>query len=383
MAHFLHTADLHLGRAFKSIGGETATKLHDARFQAPEAIARVAKATGAAFVVIAGDLFDSKNPDGKVIANGLEALGKIGVPVYVIPGNHDPGGPYGPYETDKFRDYQQRFAPNFRLLTEATPVPLPEFGVVLLPCPATGRPGLDPTAWLRQPEVFAGLDAALACVAIAHGGTVDFPGQVDATAEISLPRLDRAALDYLALGDWHGTVHIVDPAYRYAGTPEADRFPRGETYRNGLVLEVHVDRGQPARIVEHLVGRYAWIIEERTLRSTVDIERLDEDLLAVNEQSGRLLKLVLLGSLGVADFTRLNQTLERFADVYAHAEIDRTGLLVSPGEEELDALRNAVGHPTLSTVARRLDAFKDDPERAAAARLALVKLYEATARTPA
>ncbi len=383
MAHFLHTADLHLGRAFKSIGGETATKLEAARYQAPETIARLAQQTGAAFVVIAGDLFDSKNPSGTALADGLQALGKIPVPVYAIPGNHDPGGPYGPYETERFLDYQRRYAPNFHLLTEPEPLVLAEHGVVLLPCPATGRPGQDPTAWLRQTETFADLDPSLARVAIAHGGTVDFPGGVDNTAEINLTRLTRHELDYLALGDWHGTVDIVDPVYRYSGTPEADKFPRSETYRHGMVLEVKVDRSQTADITEHLTGRYAWITEERTLRDADDIERLDAELLGVSKQSGRLLKLVLKGSLGVADFAVLNRTLEHLSDVYALAEIDRAGLLVRPGEEELHALQNSLSNPTLSVVAQRLSRLQDDPEQAAAARHALVKLYEVTQRTTA
>ena len=375
---FLHTADLHLGRAFKSIGGEAATELAAARFHVLEAVARRVAETGAAFVVVAGDLFDGKNPDGPTVARAMEALGKVGAPVYAIPGNHDPGGPYGPYESAKYADYRRRFAPDFHLLTTPEPVVLEEHGVVLLPCPATGRPGADPTAWLRDASVYEGLPADLPRVAIAHGGTVDFPGDVEQAAEISLHRLPRAELDYVALGDWHGTLHVADPAYRYAGTPEPDRFPRHDDYRNGLVLAVTPARGGPPVIDEHAVGRYAWVTQRRTVRSADDVARLDEDLLAVGPQRERLLRLVLDGSLDIAASAALAETLERLSDVYRHADVDRAAVVVAPGEAELARMAADASHPTVATVARKLAALLEDEAQAPAARLALVKLYEAT-----
>jgi len=378
MAHFLHTADLHLGRAFGSIGGEAATELHAARFQALEAIERLSRDTGATFVVIAGDLFDSRNPGGSVIARAMEAIGRIPVPVYAIPGNHDPAGPYGPWASDTCHDYRTRYAPNLHLLDSAEPQPLPEARAVLLPCPASGRPGSDPTAWLRQLDGRDDVPEDAVRIALAHGGTLDFPGDVEQSAEIALDRLARDQIDYLALGDWHGTMDLMDTAYRYAGTPEPDRFPRSETYRSGLVLEVLAERGGAPRITEHAVGRFAWHTEQRTLRGSDDVQRLDEQLLAANAQGGRLLRLELTGSLGIAEQAKLARTCERLADVYLHLDIDRSGLVVAPGEHELQALADNAANPATRQVAQRLVELLDDAEQGDAARLALVKLHEAT-----
>ena len=377
MTKFLHTADLHLGRAFKSIGGDVGTQLREARFQVPEALARLVTETGAAFVLVAGDLFDSRNPSGKVLAQAMTALGKIPAAVYAIPGNHDPGGPYGPYGSDKFRDYRERYAPNFHLLEAPEPLVLEEHGVVLLPCPATGRPGLDPTAWLRAGDAYAKLPPDVPRVAVAHGGTIDFASEVDASPEIALHRLPRPELDYVALGDWHGAMAFHDDAYRYAGTPEADKFPKGEHYRNGLALEVSVARGQAPTVTEHVVGRYDWRVEMAEVRDATDVRRLDERLLAAQTQAGRLLKLELSGSLSVADFRRLDALRERLAEVYLHAEVDDGGLVVRPGPEELEALQHNGRDPTVARVATALAARMDDEVEGAAARLALVKLYEA------
>ena len=380
MTHFVHTADLHLGRAFGSIGGEPATRLHAARFQVLESIARIVRETGAGFVVVAGDLFDSRNPDGSAVAGAMEAIGKIPVPVYAIPGNHDPAGPYGPYESDRFVEFRDRYAANFHLLDDASPVVVPGADAVLLPCPATGRPGNDPTSWLRELDDRDDLPPGVARIGIAHGGTLDFPGDVEQAAEINLQRLDRAAIDYLALGDWHGTLHLFDEAYRYAGTPEADRFPKGDGYRNGLVLEVRVARGGASEIVEHPTGRFGWVLERRTLRGADDVERLDEELLAAHERSGRLLRLELDGSLGIAERAALDRTRELLHDVYLHVDIDDAALVVAPGDDELAALAEDAANPAVSTVATRLAELMDDPERGDAARLALVKLHEAVVR---
>ena len=60
-----------------------------------------------------------------------------------------------------------------------------------------------------------------------------------------------------------------------------------------------------------------------------------------------------------------------------HADIDRSGLVVSPGQEELATLATNTNHPTVASVTKQLQAMLEDEERGEAARLALVKLYEA------
>ncbi len=384
MAHFLHTADLHLGRAFKSIGGDLAGRLADARYQVVETLAREVERTGVAFVVIAGDLFDTAQPTGPVLAKALQVLGKISVPVYCIPGNHDPGGPLGPYERDNFKKYAADYAPNLHVLLAAAPVVLDEFRTVLLPCPITGRPADDPTAWLRERQVVEVLPEGYARVVIAHGGTIDFSSDVEAAPEIHLARIQHgeAELDYIALGDWHGAMSYLRQNIWYAGTPETDKFPLKEDYTSGVVLEVRVTRGIPAEVKQLPSGRFSWTIEAYTLRERADVERLDRDLLAASEYSGRLLKLTLRGSLSIADATALLAVEQRLHDVYERAEINKQALLIAPGTAELEALTQDARHPTLASVATKLNALIDDEQKGPAARLALVKLYEAS-NTPA
>ncbi len=93
---FIHAADLHLGAAFKglrSLSSAWANRMCEA---VPEAFERLVKAAidrKVDFVVLAGDVFDMARPsyaDFMRFFEGVERLGRAGIPVYLCTGNHDP-----------------------------------------------------------------------------------------------------------------------------------------------------------------------------------------------------------------------------------------------------------------------------------------------------
>jgi DNA repair exonuclease SbcCD nuclease subunit len=50
----------------------------------------LAAETGAEFVVVAGDVFEHNQLAPRVVSQSLEAMRSIGIPIYLLPGNHDP-----------------------------------------------------------------------------------------------------------------------------------------------------------------------------------------------------------------------------------------------------------------------------------------------------
>src|SRR5690606_4354062 len=74
---------------------------------------------------------------------------------------------------------------------------------------------------------------------------------------IHLAGLPDDAIDYIALGDWHGTKQVAPKAW-YSGTPEIDRFPKGEGNDPGNLLKVMVSRGGMPQVEKIAVGRFAW-----------------------------------------------------------------------------------------------------------------------------
>ena len=87
---FIHTADWQLGMTRHFLEGEAQPRYAAARRDAVAALAGVVAETGAQFVVVAGDVFEHNQLSPEVVGKSLEAMRGIGVPVYLLPGNHDP-----------------------------------------------------------------------------------------------------------------------------------------------------------------------------------------------------------------------------------------------------------------------------------------------------
>jgi len=157
----IHTADWQLGKPFAQVRNpDKRAAIRKARIEVIDRIGEIAAQKGAAFVLVAGDLFDSTTVDRPTVSAACAAIGRIPVPVLVIPGNHDHGGPGSIWEQPFFQHEREQLAPNLRVLLEFTPVVLEQ--AVILPCPLLHRAVIgDPGAWLYSSEVFEGLPADL------------------------------------------------------------------------------------------------------------------------------------------------------------------------------------------------------------------------------
>jgi hypothetical protein len=64
-------------------------------------------------------LFDSSSARKTTVAPACAAIGKIGLPVLAIPGNHDHGGVALVWEQTFFQQEREHLAPNLRVLPAA------------------------------------------------------------------------------------------------------------------------------------------------------------------------------------------------------------------------------------------------------------------------
>lgn len=93
---FVHAADLHLDTPFKGLGAtapEVAAALREASLQAFDDLVSLCLARRAAFLLIAGDVYDGAERGLRAqlrFKKGLETLAEAGVPTFVVHGNHDP-----------------------------------------------------------------------------------------------------------------------------------------------------------------------------------------------------------------------------------------------------------------------------------------------------
>lgn len=384
---FLHTADWQLGKPFASLSNDSKRfRLQEQRIQTIRKLTTKIEESVAAFVIVAGDLFDSPHVTKATVSAAFSAIGSLKIPVIAIPGNHDHGGPGSIWEQEFFLREQQQLAPNFQVLLKPEPIILDS--AVIFPAPLLRRhdPG-DPTAWIRQAAVSTDLPADLPRIVLAHGTIQGFGSQQgdeeDAPTTVNwidLSSLPADAIDYIALGDWHGTKQVGPKAW-YSGTPEIDRFPKGEGNDPGNILKVTLSRSKPPIVEKITTGSFAW--KEVAFRFSDDASldlfsnRLDEVLGQRSDE--HLLLLTLEGSLGIEASGRLEKILESLEARLVRLKRD-SRVTIAPTEEEIAELTRRSEDPLIATVATELvSRCQDDSEDSAIARIALRELHAALA----
>ena len=362
----IHTADWQIGKVFRFVDHATMGVLQEARLEAISTIGRLATEQTAPVVLVAGDIYDVATAEDRTLAQPLARMHALaGVEWHLIPGNHDPHQPGGPWA----RVLRRGLPANVRVHLEPTPVALAP-GAALLPAPLAHRRALaDPTAWMDQAPTPEGTIR----IGLAHGSISAFGSDARTQPNLIDPaRPERAGLAYLALGDWHGTKRI-GPRCWYAGTPEVDDFDVGG---GGHALLVDLAASGAAPAVRPLpTGRFAWRREDVQIHGEDDVEVVTARLRALHEDPACLLvDLRLEGSLSLSGRERLARALDDVGAALRFLRVDDGRLYLSPSAEDLKAIAHG---GFVRTAAERLRTMADDPEEPArdlAAR-ALLRLY--------
>lgn len=381
-ATFLHTADWQLGKPFAGVlDAQKRSLIQQERIKVVGRVAQAAQIHGAEFIVVAGDLFDSPSATKATVSAACAAIGAIQLPVFVIPGNHDHGGPGSLWEQLFFRDERDQLAPNLTVLLKPEPVEIG--GAVLFPCPLLRRhESVDPTRWLRSVQEEWDRFGDKPRIVLAHGSVQGFGLREDdeqtgggAINEIDLSRLPLD-FDYIALGDWHGTKQVGTKAW-YAGTPELDRFPRATGNEPGHVLIVAARRGEPPQVTPRRVARLGWHQLAFEFSDDAALVRLQDQIEALigSRAQQDLLLLDLRGSLGLEATTQLEKKLETWqARLLRMQLVNQT--VAAPSQEEIEALTQRSSDPLIARVAAKLVAIASGVgEDALCARIALRELH--------
>ena len=383
---FLHTADWQLGKPFASMS--EVSKRHRVQQERLHSIqrmkAQVVK-SGAAFIVVAGDVFDSSQATKATVSAACAAIGSLQVPVFIIPGNHDHAGAGSIWEQPFFKREQEQLAPNLRVIL--TPEPVILENVIIFPAPLLRRHDAgDPTAWIPAAFETTVFPQDLPRIVLAHGTIQGFgstqedeDGSSSAAVNwIDLSRLPAGEIDYIALGDWHGTKQVGEKAW-YSGTPEIDRFPKGEGNDPGNLLVVSVARAA-APVVEKIASsQFLWKEMEFYFSDDASLglftSQMDKTLGLRSED--QLLRLSLDGSLGIEASGELEKILESWESRLLRLKLIHR-VTIAPTAAEITALTQRTGDPLIATVASQLiSQIHGTDEEAAIARLALRELHSA------
>lgn len=335
MVRFLHTSDWQLGMTRHYLDGEAQGQFSQARLDAVTRMAKLADERDCAFVVVAGDVFETNQPDEKTIGRALEALKKFTVPVYLLPGNHDAYDPGSVYRSRAFVD---GCPPNVEVLADREPR-RPADGVEVVGAPWTSRrPLVDLVS-----ETCAGLEPdGMVRVLVGHGDMDVVSGGFGAPGSIRLADVETALTEgragYVALGDRHSALEVGETGrIWYSGAPEPTSY-REE--RAGRVLVVELDErssgGRP-RVEEVQVGRWSYHEVVRQVDGDEDLDELISGLDAIEDKRRTIVKVKVDGTLTLDQAARLEQALEEKEVLFGaleHPERHKD-ITVVPDDDEL------------------------------------------------
>jgi DNA repair exonuclease SbcCD nuclease subunit len=378
---FVHTADWQLGMTRHFLAGEAQPRYSAARRDAVAGLGPLAAEVGAEFVVVAGDVFEDNQLAPQVISQSLEAMRAIGIPVYLLPGNHDPLDASSVYTSALFT---AECPANAKVLDrpgvhEVRP------GLQILAAPwRSKRPTTDLVA-----EVLDGLPAdGVTRVLVAHGGVDVLDPDPTKPSLIGLAGLEeavaRGAVHYVALGDKHSLTEVGSSGrVWYSGSPEATNYDDVES-DPGHVLVVDLDESdsrRPVTVEARKVGRWRFSTLSRQVDDSRDIADLDLNLDLMPDKDRTVLRLALIGSLTVTDRAALDACLDKYSRLFASLRVwdSHSDLAVIPADGEFTDL--GIGGFAAAAVEELVETARtSDAETAGDAQAALALLLRLTER---
>lgn len=333
MPLFLHTADWQIGRQYSQFAADDAVPIADARIDAVVTLARMATEQRVDAVFVAGDVFDAQTVSDKTIRRLFNAMGGFAGPWILIPGNHDAALAESVWTRAQRLD---AVPAHVHLSLQPQTLVFEAAGFAVLTAPLTQRHTYnDLTQWFDSADTPAGLLR----IGMAHGAVQGIlAADIDSANPIAPDRTERARLDYLALGDWHGCKQI-DARTWYSGTPETDRFRANEP---GFALRVQIDGPGALPQVDPIpVGRYRWSQTVHALAVASDADAVVARLAALDDRD--VAQIALEGETDLQSLERIKAALSQAEARARSLAVDFDALRLLPTDEDIQAL-NADGY---------------------------------------
>jgi DNA repair exonuclease SbcCD nuclease subunit len=376
---FVHTADWQLGMTRRFLAGEAQPRYSAARRDAVSGLGALAANAGAEFVVVSGDVFEDNQLAPTIVSQSLEAMRAIGIPVYLLPGNHDPLNAASVYTSALFT---AECPANVRVLDRAG-IHEVRPGLQIVAAPWRSK---APTSDLVA-DVLADLPSdGVTRVLVAHGGVDVLDPDPTKPSLIRLAGVEdalaRGAIHYVALGDKHSLTDVGSTGrVWYSGSPEVTNYDNIEA-DPGHVLIVDIDEAEPRRPVTvdaPRVGRWRFSTLNRDVNNSRDIADLDMNLDLMPDKDRTVLQLALIGSLTVTDRAALDACLDKYSRLFASLRVwdSHSDLVVIPADGEFSDL--GIGGFAAAAVEELMGVARDgDDETACDAQAALALLLRLT-----
>ena len=203
-----HASDIHVGcdEATRACGGDETLVL--------KRVLEAAKAASCDVVLFAGDVFEHNRLPPELVGRAARLFGDAGLPVVILPGNHDPA-----IETSVWRSDALAGLANVHVIgvTHDQAVLFPKLDLEIW---GHAHRGYGDMAPLRQPRP----RSTRWQIAMAHGHYTPRPNRAKPLQPAWLigdDDIEATGADYVALGHWNRAVRVGNakvPAY-YSGSP--------------------------------------------------------------------------------------------------------------------------------------------------------------------
>lgn len=337
MIQIFHVADLHLDAPFTALPPHLAAQRRQEQRELLHRLAEVARTGNADLVLLSGDLFDDGADTYAETTQALvRALGQVGCPVCIAPGNHDyyhAGSPYA----------RLTWPENVTVFTDS------DLGSVAFPQLNCTVYGCAFTAPHRNDSPLAGFTAPSGqgkSIGILHGDVSGGKGYGPLTTE----EIAQSGLDYLALGHVHagtGLQWAGPTPWAYPGCAEGRGFDElGE--KGGLWVTLPDDGPATARFVPLALRRYELLQVPVTQDPLTDLlSLLPQD----TQQDSYRIKFTGESQLEGLDLSALQAKLQDqfFSLTLQDATQIRRDLWERAGEDNLTGLFLQQIHAQLST----------------------------------
>lgn len=333
MIRFLHTSDWQLGMTRRFLSEEAQARYTQARFDAIRTMGRIAKEKQCQFILVCGDSFESNQVDRKTVARAIEALKEVTVPVYLLPGNHDPLNAASVYRSSTFIEKKPA---HVHIIEDTAPVQVGE-GFELVGAPwMSKRPNGNPIVDLLNALPPAG---SIKRICVGHGIIDIFTPDKEAENVIEVSKLEAAIskgkIHFIALGDRHSLTKVGSgDRIWYSGTPEPTDFSEDHS---GFCQIVNMD-GDHVSSEEVKIGQWSFIEELVDLNTEDDVESLQKKLENIPNREQSVVKLYLKGSLTLSLHGVFQSHLLAAKDVLAGSVINEDNLLVIPNDTDFTDL---------------------------------------------
>ena len=304
-----------------------------------DAIKRLGELAGehhAAFIVVAGDVFESNQLSRQTVLRMLEALKTVPVPIFLLPGNHDPLDAASIFNTPEFTAADAHII----VIRDTQPIPVPGCpGVEVVGAPwRTKHPSSDLCADLLATLQPAG---GITRVAVCHGQPDTLSPDKAKPEMINLANAEAALNDgrihYLALGDRHSVTDVSNTGrVWFSGAPVATDFTEDNPNKT---LLVELDGANHCKVEELAVGDWQFIAEQRDLNGAEDLAGVADWLASLPNKERTIVKIGFTGTINLATAAQLDELIETRELLPASKLRERTtDLTIAPDELDQDSV---------------------------------------------